>query len=292
MLSRLATLFCLTALTLSAEESFIRDTPQHRLEYPAVAEASGIAVSPTRPNRLWIINDSGGTPELHLTGSDGSDHGKVTVRGVKNIDWEDLSSFVLDGKPYLLIADTGDNASKREECQLHVVAEPEGDAKEVAVAWTIRFTYDDGPRDCEAVAVDEKSRKILLLSKRTRPPMLYEIPLRPSGEAPHLAKKVGQIDDPLATGLRLPLPYGSQPTGLSLSADGQFAAVVTYARVFLFTRPEGGSWADAFATKPQELAHHRLDQAESIAFSRDGAALFVVSEGLRSPLVHYRRGKE
>jgi hypothetical protein len=270
---------------------FVRQQPVASLKSPAVAEASGLAISPTNPDRLWIINDSGSAAEIHRAGVDGADLGKVVVSGVKNADWEDLSSFIHDGKPYLLIADTGDNGSGRSQCQLHVIAEPKPTDREAAVAWTIAFTYEDGPRDCEAVAVDEKAGKILLLSKRTTPPSLYELPLKPAGKTPVVARKAGKVADPLSAGVP-PVPYGTQPTGLAVASDGKSAAVVTYFRVFLFTRAEGESWETAFARKPVALEPHRLRQAESVGFSRDGKELFAVSEGGKSPIVRYRRGEQ
>jgi hypothetical protein len=293
MLARLAFL-SLTILPAAGEEArlpFVREEPVASLRSPAVGEASGLAISPTSPDRLWIINDSGSAAEIYRTGTDGADLGKVAVQGVKNADWEDLSSFIHDGKPYLLIADTGDNGSARAQCHLHVIAEPKQTDREVAVAWTIPFTYEDGPRDCESVAVDEKAGKILLLSKRTAPPFLYELPLKPAGNQPVVARKVGKITDPLAAGMP-PVPFGTQPTGLDVSSDGKSAAVVTYFRVFLFSRAEGESWETAFARKPVALEPHRLRQAESVGFSRDGRELFAVSEGGKSPVVRYRRGEE
>jgi hypothetical protein len=273
---------------MAAAPAFVRDPEPVALKSPRVAEASGVAVSPTRAGRLWIINDSGSAAELHRTGTDGADLGKVAVSGVKNTDWEDLSSFLLDGKPYLMIADTGDNAARRKECRLHVVAEPQDTAKEAPVAWTIRFTYEDGPRDCESVAVDETAGKILLLSKRTTPPVLYELPLKPAGREPLVARKIGPLGDPLATG-GLPVPYGTQPTGLDVRADGTLAVVTTYARVFVFSRGEGESWGTALGRPAVALAPHRLNQAEAVCFSRDGGELFAVSEGGKSPVVRYRK---
>jgi hypothetical protein len=292
-LARVAFL-CLTILPAGAEETrlpFARQQPVASLKSPAVGEASGLAISPTHPDQLWLLNDSGSAAELFRTGTDGGDLGKVVVLGVKNTDWEDLSSFILKGKSHLLIADTGDNGSGRAQCQLHVVAEPKQTDREVAVAWTIPFTYEDGPRDCESVAVDEKAGKILLLSKRTTPPFLYELPLKPAGGKPEVARKVGKITDPLAAGFP-PVPFGTQPTGLAVSADGKQAAVVTYFRVFFFPRAEGESWETVFARKPVALEPHRLRQAESIGFSRDGKELFAVSEGGKSPVLRYQRGEE
>ena len=86
----------------------------------------------------------------------------------------------------LLAAAAGDNSSKRESCTLHILHEPALPvagvklAATVTAAWQIQFCYEGGPRDCEAVAVDTKAGQILLISKRTEPPEVYQLPLRPA----------------------------------------------------------------------------------------------------------------
>jgi hypothetical protein len=267
------------------------------LQCAALGEASGLASSPTAKDFLWLINDSGSPAALHLAGCDGSNRGSVSL-DARNIDWEDLASFVHDGKPYLLIADAGDNMGKRAECALHIVPEPRLPeagkqlAGPVKAAWTIRFRYEDGPRDCESVAVDEKAGKILLLSKRTTPPMLYELPLKPGTGDVQVAKKIGEIPKSLPVGFP-PIPFGSQPTSMDICPDGSAAVVVTYFGAFLFPRKDGETWGTAFSRPPVELEPHRMRQAEAVAFSRDGSILRVVSEGGKSPIARYlRAGKE
>jgi hypothetical protein len=256
----------------------------------AITEASGLAASPTNPDFLWVVNDSGGSTEVHLAGTDGTPHGSVFVSGVKNDDWEDLASFTLDGKPYLLIADNGDNSSKRESVILYIVAEPTlpSDGKllsgEIPIAWKIDFTYSDGPRDCEAVAVDEVNRKILLINKRTEIPCVYELPLRP-GKNP-VARRIGTTETK-ATDLGLTIAFRDQPTGMDISADGSMAAVVTYYGVFLFQRAAAETWTEAFSRKPVSLGSHGLAQAESVAFAKDGKSIFAVSEKANSPIARY-----
>lgn len=78
------------------------------------------------------------------------------------------------------------------------------------------------------------------------------------------------------------MSFGNQPTALDISPDRSKAAVVTYYGAFVFTRVKEESWADAFAKKPTSLGPHGLPQAESIAFSKSGKTLFVVSEGKHS----------
>ncbi|WP_193212577.1 hypothetical protein [Luteolibacter marinus] len=270
------------------EAGFVRDAAKVRLQSPFIAEASGVAASVSRKDMLWFINDSGGTAEIHAAGSDGTSRGKTLIQGARNLDWEDLASFKLGGKPYLLIADTGDNTNKRPDATLYVVPEPSPGALSVAPAWTLRFRYEDGPRDCESVAVDEKAAKVILISKRTRPPVLYELPLRPPSSDVQIARKIGTIARPLPKGRSLN-PFGRQPTGFDISPDGSLAAVVTYCGAFLFPRKPGESWDTAFSRDPVLLPGHNLSQAEAIAFDRDATALHVVSEGARPPLVTYRK---
>jgi len=265
---------------------------KHTVQSAAINEASGLAVSPKNDRFLWTLNDSGGTPDLHLLTTDGEDRGKVTVNNAANLDWEDIASFTLDGKSYLLIADTGDNNAVRPVRTVHILLEPELPADgqklsgSVTTAWHIDFTYDGGPRDCESVAVDAVAEKIVLISKRTKPPEVYEMPLRArKTSTPLVLKKPGttSVDSPAGNSL----PFANQPTGLDISADRTLAAVVTYYGVFLFPRKPEESWADAFSHKPQPLAPHALPQAESVAFSKDGKRIYVVSEGRNSTIRCY-----
>ncbi len=281
--------------TAGAPPRFERAADSVRLHSRKIDEASGAAVSMRNDSLLWLVNDSGSPPVLHLAGIDGADHGRVKIARAKNIDWEAICSFEIDGQPYLLIADVGDNASTRNFCTLYLLHEPrltpENTAPEgeVRPAHVIRFRYEDGPRDCEAVAVDAAARKIILISKRTKPPMVYELPLRLHGKDEMLtAVKTGEtaVKPPRGT---LPLPFIDQPTGLDISRDGTFAAVVTYYGAFVFPREKEESWAQAFAKEPLTLQPHRLSQAESIAISSDGKTIRVFSEGENQPVVRYHR---
>jgi hypothetical protein len=262
-----------------------------KIQSSAIAEASGVAFSPTDPGFLWIINDSGSAAEIHLAGTDGSDRGKALIQGAQTIDWEDLAAFKLDGKSYLLVADTGDNKAARERCTFYVIREPNlpppGKMLNLTLkpAWQVDFRYEDGPRDCESVAVDAAAGKILFLSKRTKPPELYELPLRAAKKSGvQVARKIGQ------TSVRAPvrLPFGDQPTGMALSADGSQAAVITYVGVFHFPRAATETWIEAFAKPGMMLAPHGLPQAEAVAFAPDGQTLVALSEGKHASIQIYR----
>lgn len=242
----------------------------------ALREASGLAASPRNPPLVWSHNDSGNAPQLFLLAPDGSAHGSVSVTGARNRDWEDMDAFTFRGRSWLLLADTGDNRARHDSSSIHVFPEPDGRAT-VAPSWTIRFRYPDGPRDCEAVAADPRARTVLLISKRTKPPMAYELPLEPTSQKILTARALGPVRLPRADFWEG--PFADQPTGLAISPDGRLAAVLTYARVFLFRKEPDETWATAFSRKPDRLARHGLRQAEGITFSRDGSEITVISEG-------------
>jgi hypothetical protein len=270
------------------------EKPAGILGSSAIKEASGLAASSRDRGFLWVINDSGSKPELHLIETKGRYRGKTTLSGARNVDWEDLASFQSGGKSYLLAADTGDNESKRDSCTLYVLNEPElpaGDKMldfQSRVQWQIRFRYEDGPRDCESVAVDAASGKILLLSKRTEVPYVYELPLKPDdGSKVLTARRIGKTSVQAPTGNRI--PFASQPTGFDLTPDASMAAVVTYYGVFVFPRKPGEGWETAFSRDPIPLGPHKLPQAEAIAFSKDGSTIFTISEGSGTPIIRFQR---
>ncbi len=267
-----------------------------------ITESSGLASSRRDPRLFWTHNDSGGQPVLYGIEPNGVRRGDLRLAGVRNIDWEDVASFELDGKAWLLIADTGDNRSSRRDCALYVIAEPDPaqlipfEELSVPVAWKIPVSYPDGPRDCEAVAVDAKAGLVYLLSKRTHPPVLYTLPLRPVAVTP-AATPVAQLRDfPKPTSMQnlIPLPsgkYRDEPTGMDFAPDGSAAAVVTYGDVCLFPRNPGETWTAALSRKPQLLSPHGLTQAEAVAFAQDSRTLYVTSEGANATILRYRPAK-
>jgi hypothetical protein len=268
-----------------------------RLVHPAATETSGLAASRRANDLLWVHNDSAGQPVLYAIGTDGRLRGTVRIAGVKNIDWEDIASFELDGLPWLLIADTGDNNGTRKNCSLYVIAEPDpallspDHELSATVAWRLPVVYPDGPHDCEAAAVDPRDEAVYLLTKRTQPPTVYSLPLRLPANRPmpaaELVAKLTGIPQPSTSQKLFPTPtgrYRAEPTAMDIAPDRSTAAVLTYGDVLLFPRRPGERWADAFSRAPEILAPHGLPQAEALCYSQDGRSLYVTGE-LKSPLL-------
>ena len=256
----------------------------------ALSEVSGIAASCKNKNVLWVLNDSGNSASVYALNPDGKLVGTLKIQGVFNNDWEDIACFEFEGKSYILIADTGDNYAKRSKYFLHFIEEPDlvvekkTQAIVVKPSWSITYTYEDGARDCESVAFDAVNKKIILLSKRDTPPVLYELPLKKSKNA--VAKKVSEIkpfseksDDFLAFGV-----ITSQPTAMDISADGLSAIVLTYDSSYLFRKKSNEKWAEVFKSDPIEISVPKMRQSESVCFKRDGSGIFVTSEKIPAPL--------
>ncbi len=214
------------------------------------------------------------------------------MEGVKNRDWEDLAYFNLAGRHYLLIADIGDNLADDRWARLHIVEEPLPAEKRISPAWSIRFTFPDGPRNCESVAVDADQGLIYLISKETKPPVLYSLPLqsRPSRATLRATRRgeIRAIPPPRPEELRLRPRFGkynAQPTAMDLSTQSNRAVILTYKQAYLFHRAPGDTWTETLTgNQAQIIRLPPVAQAEAIAFGRDGKTLYLTSEKLPTPL--------
>ncbi|HEU0151835.1 MAG TPA: hypothetical protein VFQ84_00670 [Arenimonas sp.] len=259
----------------------------------AIDEISGLAASRRHPGMFWAHNDSGGGDALHLLDGRGQRQATVATPGAENIDWEDMASFQLDGEDYLLVADTGDNGGIRQSLRLHVFEEPRDLARPATLAWTVHFRWPDGPRDCEAVAVDAVRGEVLLISKKRVPAELFRVRLA-AGPDEQVAERIGTlpgIEQPDASDFRRSPTYGryrAQITGADLSPNGRVLAVLNYRSVHFVVRGADGDWAPGLSDKLPHLALPWLPQAEAIAFSLDGRGLIVASEQLPSPIIRFQ----
>lgn len=262
-------------------------------------EISGLAWSRRHPGILWVHNDgpdkgsSDPYNTIHAMDRGGQIRASLHLP-LRNIDWEDMAAFEHAGRAYLLLADTGDNGGLRKELSLHVIEEPDkledGTLSSSAVR-TIRFRWPDGPRDCEAVAVDAAAGAIYLVSKKRVPPELFHLSLHPTEpKRVQVARRLGTLAGILQPGevdlARSPLfgKYRSQISAADLSADGRRFAVISYRHVYWWSAHPAG-WGAALAQLPQRLELPWMAQAEALGFEPDGSALWIGSERLPAPLI-------
>lgn len=259
-------------------------------------EISGIAASHQHADTLWMLNDGGNPPNLYATTRYGRRLAKYRVTNVANTDWEDLAAFDLDGKHYLLIADTGDNGGLRKTLQLHAVREPGAlSGGELRPAWSIVFRWPDGPRDCEAVAVDVRHKQILLISKKRQPPEVFMLPLRPvSGETPQIARRIGrltgvpQADPQLQANDPQRARLYAQVTAADISPDNTRLAVLTYSHILIYRRHQDQNWTQALEQPPQQYEAPLIPQAEALAWTMGGGGLYATGEFSPAPIFFLR----
>jgi len=265
--------------TAPATIRYVRGRKIAELANRRIRESSGLACSRRHEGVFWTHNDSGDRPRIYALNRKGEHLATVGITAAAARDWEDMASFQLGGKAYLLLADVGDNSRRRSRVSLYIVAEPTVGTKArpavgtAAARMKIDLTYDDGPHDCEAVAVDPGRRKIYLVSKVMGACKVYELPLpKRSPAKPVKAKAIATLSVPFVT-------------GMDISPDGRRMIVVTYGPAYEFTRRHGETWADALKRRGRAIVVPRRRQGESICYGPDGRSLYLTSEKLPTPLL-------
>ncbi|MDP6380426.1 MAG: hypothetical protein QF662_03680 [Phycisphaerae bacterium] len=291
--------FVIPAMLLSAAVSLSLAAPQPITKGPAaqepirygkgrklsdlankqIRESSGLACSRRRKGVFWTHNDSGDAPRIFAFNLAGDNLATYTIAGAKARDWEDMASFKMGKRAYLLLADVGNNSRRRKEVTIYIIPEPPLDVSKRSVKGTvrsmltIRFSFEDGNYDCESVAIDPTEKIIYLVPKvlgsRTK---IYALPLPRKPGAGGAAKAVAKVSIPTAV-------------AMDISPDGLRAVVLTYGSAREYTRRPGEKWAQAFSRKPRKISMPSRRQGESICYGADGETLYLTSEKLPTPLL-------
>lgn len=282
MISTIKKVFLLVFLIMityvSAQSVAIAYGPYEELALPKDArinEASGIAASLYVPGAYWVHNDSGDAANIFLCNPNtGETITSGLVENAKNRDWEDMSSFRVNGKSYLIIGSFGDNARKRSQYELYIMEEPaEGAKGPFPYLNKIKFTYKGGKSyNCESVAVDVAEGKIYLLTKTgsSDTSQVYSLPLSfKSSDDIQVAEYVAS-------------PRIRSATGMDISPDGLRAVVVTNknneCKAFQFTKLSGETWTEGFSGTPNVFKTPIRPTYEAICFALDGKTLYDKSE--------------
>ncbi|AZQ44263.1 hypothetical protein [Nonlabens ponticola] len=117
---------------------------------------------------LAAINDSGNSASLYLYQDNSRIH-SITIQGVKNKDWEDVT-VIKDGSGHatdIIIADIGDNSQSRDDIQLIKVPLPkDGIMPESISGTTYNMTYKNG-KSRNAEAVIYRNDSVFVFSKES-----------------------------------------------------------------------------------------------------------------------------
>jgi hypothetical protein len=260
-----------------------------RIKDPQINEISGVASSYNNPGTFWIHNDSGDTPRIFLVDKAGNTVTIGSVTGASANDWEDIASFQLNGISYLVIGDIGDNGSSRSVYSLYIIEEPKSNPdgtypSSFPIKRRINFTYDTGAQNCESMAVDMQSGKILFVSKTSyegslRIRYVHELPLSvDSGTVSLVAKKIQQFGT-----------ISEATTAMDISNNGRYAIIHTVLDgIYEFTRNSNETWVQAFAKEPRRLGNEGNRGFEAICYGTNGIDFYTMKEGSNSPLNFYQ----
>jgi hypothetical protein len=245
----------------------------------SITESSGLACSRAVPGVFWTHNDSGDQARLFAFNLKGEDLGTYPIHGASAQDWEDMCSYSIAGKHFLLVADTGNNKVQRKIFTLYIAHEPAINTKQaepqpLSLFAQQDFTYQDGPHNCEAVAVDPARREIVLVSKTRKPTCkAYVLPL-PVRKNPKQAVAI-----PVAT-LTIPTTCA-----MDISGDGLRALVLTSETAYEFTRQADEDWSRGFARQPRIIKMPARRQGESVCYGSNGVTIYLTSEKTPTPLL-------
>jgi hypothetical protein len=245
------------------------------LRSKALTESSGLAFSYRDKECVWSHNDSGDKARLFAFSSNGKCCGRADLIGVNADDWEDMASFD-DGGPRLIVADVGDNSSKRKSVSLYLFDEPDPREKTKIRSYQhLVVRYADGPQNCESVAVDVANRRILLIQKSPVVATVHEIPLPlpPSGREADAAVTKIEVDAEIIQRLAIPMT-----TGMDLCRITGDLWIASYLHAFRYPADRRMTLETRLSQIPQMVELPDLKQVEAIAID-DLGRIWVTSEG-------------
>lgn len=254
-------------------------------------EISGMVASKKFKDVYWVLNDGGNTANLYAIDEYGTRVATLTVDGVRNTDWEDLSLYEKNGKSYLVIGDIGDNGGLRKTLQLHFFEEPDAlTNSRIEPTRSIAFKYPDGPHDAEALAIDSANDDAIIITKKRKPPLTFRIPLDAPQDKLVTATRLGEaLHIPVASAEELKArprlaPYDHQVTAASIAPDGKTIAVMTYRYLLLYSRNDKQTWGEALESTPKIRVLPIIPQAEAMTYTADGHSVMATGEFGIAPL--------
>lgn len=246
-----------------------------------IIEASGIADSKANPGFLWVHEDSGNPPQLHLLSHNGKKKKTIYLKNAANRDWEDmaLANGPLPERKYIYLGEIGDNNAVHGEVSFYRFEEPSFTADTITEYDVIRFKYEDGPRDAEAFLVDNDSRDIFIITKREKKSRVYQLIY------PYRLSEINEAR------FVLELSY-SGVVSAAISADAKEIIIKTYSRLFYYTRMPGQTIPEALQRQYLPLDYQIEPQGEAVCFSSDSSGFYTLSEkrmSLWQKLYFYKR---
>ncbi|MEV4370805.1 hypothetical protein AB0J71_27310 [Nonomuraea sp. NPDC049637] len=261
VLAAVAATFALSAAPAWADD----DGPEKLFTFKdrAITESSGLAESPTHDDVFYTHNDSSAAPVFYAVGADGRTKATFNLRGAQARDWEAMAATrdPDTGQGTLWFADIGDNLDGAwPDVSIYKVAEPRTLRDATLPATRYRFRYAGGGRNAEGIMINPRTGRLYVVSKEFSG-SVYAAPKKLRTDKVNILRRVAAA--PIMA------------TDAAYAPDGSSYVIRTYFSATLY-RPSG----ETLARVPMP----ELRQAESIAYTADGKALLVGSEGPNSPV--------
>jgi len=251
-------------------------------------ELSGITASLRNSDVLWTHND-GSDPKLYAVGTDSEFLGTYSLLDLDTHDWEDIAvgPGPLAGETYVYVGDHGNNGRDRQRVWVHRVLEPElGGGQppfdlDLSGGETFPLDYPDDRHDVETLLVDPVTGDVYLVTKAYEGPTILFRAAAPlvDGQAVTL-EQMNTID--LGSNPQIDLAKGGD-----VSPSGDRIVIRTTFNAFIWTRPLGTPFWEAFDYEPCTVGLQIELTGEAAGFAADGASFYPTSEWLNPPLYYY-----
>ena len=234
---------------------------------PVLKECSGLVYL---GNKTFAgINDGGNKPNLYVFREKEIEPRVVKVTGVKNNDWEELTS----DSTFIYIGDTGNNGGTRRNLQIYKVRKTDVLEKNEAMPERITFSYEGQTKfndsnihnfDCEAMICVGDSLYLFSKNRGNLKTDLYSLPNTPGD---YVAKHLSKFDaDGLVTGAAIRNSVdGIQLALIGYSADNKYNPFL-----IIFDNVDGTHFFEGPASRT--LIGENL-QAESVLYYDDSTIL-------------------
>jgi hypothetical protein len=258
----------------------------------ALSETSGLAASRVMPGRLWANNDSGDANHLYLVDEEARLLTTATLRGAGAFDWEDVAigpGPPGDRRPWVWVADTGDNFTIRPVVTLYRFPEPDLGAAPppttVVEVERIDVTYPGGAHDVEALMIDPVSGDVFLVAKgvegdgrvpvfRVAADQMAHGRVVASSEAARVVGRTGS---------------GNGPTAADISSDGTLVLISNGDEGFLWLRDPTQPVAAVLTAAPLAPCRAPIEGGEAATFGAAVTNLWTAREGEGARLRRFDR---
>ncbi|GAA4914308.1 hypothetical protein GCM10023237_38090 [Streptomyces coeruleoprunus] len=233
------------------------------VEDPRITESSGLAASRSHPGVYWTHNDQDEPRLFAVDGRTGRTVATITLRGVGKPRDMEAVSVGADGHVY--VGDIGDNLNGSwSHVWIYRFPEPKELRDRTVDATQYTVTYEDGPRDAEALMVHPRTGRVYIASKNEDGGGLYEGPAKLSARGTNVFRRIGEV--PWVT-------------------DGAFSPDGTRLVLRSYFSARGYAWKDGRLGADDRVRAPIQPQSESVTYTADGSALMFGSEGERSQVV-------